>query len=155
VEARRWCRQRSRSGRSVEAEKIRRTAARPVAAQERRLRVLLVDDSPIARATQGALVRSLGHLVDEALDGEDALSRTAQRTYDVVLTDLQMPRMDGFELTRRLKAQPATASIPIVVLSSLASPEERRRGLDAGADAFLVKGEISAEALAQALSRLL
>jgi CheY-like chemotaxis protein len=63
--------------------------------------------------------------------------------------------MDGFELTRRLKAQPATASIPIVVLSSLASPEERRRGLDAGADAFLVKGEISAEALAQALSRLL
>jgi two-component system chemotaxis sensor kinase CheA len=64
-----------------------------------------------------------------------------------------MPGTDGFELMRRLKADPATASLPVVVLPSLASPEDRRRGLDAGADACLLKDGLSPEALAQILGR--
>jgi CheY-like chemotaxis protein len=72
----------------------------------------------------------------------------------VVLTDVQMPRLDGFALTRRLKAAPATARLPVIILSSLASPEDKRRGMDAGADAYLVKGELGVESLAQAIDRL-
>ncbi len=136
-------------------QEVRRPAARaPADPPARALRILLVDDSPIARATQGALARALGHRVDEASDGPDALRMSATERYDAVVTDIQMPGMDGFELTRRLKAAPATASVPVVVVSSLASPEDRRRGIDAGADAYLLKGELSAEALAQVLGRL-
>jgi two-component system chemotaxis sensor kinase CheA len=133
-----------------------RRVAKPVTQHTtaKRLRVLLVDDSPIARATESALVRALGHLVEEAQDGEEALARLTSQGFDVVLTDIQMPKMDGFTLTRTLKANPSSARIPVIILSSLASPEDRRRGVDAGADAYLIKGELGVESLAQAIDRL-
>ncbi|WP_244224866.1 hybrid sensor histidine kinase/response regulator, partial [Corallococcus sicarius] len=133
-----------------------RRMARPVtqAPASRRLRVLLVDDSPIARATEGALVKALGHNVEEAQDGEEAYAKVQTNTYDLILTDVQMPKLDGFSLTRRLKATPSVARIPVIILSSLASPEDKRRGLDAGADAYLVKGELGVEILAQSIDRL-
>ncbi|NRD53811.1 hybrid sensor histidine kinase/response regulator [Corallococcus exiguus] len=133
-----------------------RRMARPVtqAPASRRLRVLLVDDSPIARATEGALVKALGHSVEEAQDGEEAYVKVQNNTYDLILTDVQMPKLDGFSLTRRLKGTPAVARIPVIILSSLASPEDKRRGLDAGADAYLVKGELGVEILAQSIDRL-
>ncbi|GMT98926.1 hypothetical protein KH5H1_30450 [Corallococcus caeni] len=133
-----------------------RRMARPVtqAPASRRLRVLLVDDSPIARATEGALVKALGHSVEEAQDGEEAYAKVQTNTYDLILTDVQMPKLDGFSLTRRLKGTPAVARIPVIILSSLASPEDKRRGLDAGADAYLVKGELGVEILAQSIDRL-
>ncbi|AGC45118.1 gliding motility regulatory protein [Myxococcus stipitatus DSM 14675] len=133
-----------------------RRMARPVtqAPTAKRLRVLLVDDSPIARATEGALVKALGHMVEEAQDGEEAYGKVQNNSYDLILTDVQMPKMDGFSLARRLKSTPAVARIPVIILSSLASPEDKRRGLDAGADAYLVKGELGVEVLAQAIDRL-
>jgi len=133
-----------------------RRMARPVSQQPstRRLKVLLVDDSPIARATEGALVKALGHLVEEAQDGEEAYAKVQTATYDLILTDVQMPRMDGFAFTRKLKTTPAVARIPVIILSSLASPEDKRRGLEAGADGYLVKGELGVESLAQTIERL-
>ncbi|MBJ6762406.1 response regulator [Myxococcaceae bacterium JPH2] len=133
-----------------------RRMARPVtqAPTTRRLRVLLVDDSPIARATEGALVKALGHVVEEAQDGEEAYAKVQTNSYDLILTDVQMPKLDGFSLTRRLKSTPSVARIPVIILSSLASPEDKRRGLDAGADAYLVKGELGVESLAQSIDRL-
>jgi chemotaxis protein histidine kinase CheA len=133
-----------------------RRMARPVtqAPSAKRLRVLLVDDSPIARATEGALVKALGHVLEEAHDGEEAYGKVQNNTYDLILTDVQMPKLDGFSLTRRLKSTPTVARIPVIILSSLASPEDKRRGLDAGADAYLVKGELGVEVLAQAIDRL-
>ncbi|WP_224371272.1 hybrid sensor histidine kinase/response regulator [Hyalangium versicolor] len=133
-----------------------RRMARPVTQQQssKRLRVLLVDDSPIARATEGALVKALGHSVEEAQDGEEAYAKVQVNAYDLILTDVQMPKMDGFSLTRRLKTTPAVARIPVIILSSLASPEDKRRGLEAGADGYLVKGELGVESLAQTIERL-
>ncbi|MFO0596282.1 MAG: response regulator [Myxococcaceae bacterium] len=132
-----------------------RKMARPVTegSQTRRLKVLLVDDSPIARATESALVRALGHSVEEAQDGEDGWNRLQVGQFDLVLTDVQMPRLDGFAFTRRIKGS-GHASIPVVILSSLASPEDKRRGLDAGADAYLIKGELGVESLALTIDRL-
>ncbi|HEX8697936.1 MAG TPA: response regulator [Myxococcaceae bacterium] len=133
-----------------------RRMARPVTQQQtsKRLKVLLVDDSPIARATEGALVKALGHIVEEAQDGEEAYAKVQNTTYDLILTDVQMPRMDGFSFTRKLKTTPAVARIPVIILSSLASPEDKRRGLEAGADGYLVKGELGVESLAQTIERL-
>ncbi len=133
-----------------------RRLSRPVtqAAATKRLKVLLVDDSPIARATESALVKALGHSVDEAQDGEEGYVRATSQSYDLILTDVQMPKLDGFSLTRRLKSNAQVSRIPVIILSSLASPEDKRRGLDAGADAYLVKGELGVEMLAQAIDRL-
>jgi two-component system chemotaxis sensor kinase CheA len=133
-----------------------RRMARPVTQSQasKRLRVLLVDDSPIARATESALVKALGHSVDEAQDGEEGYSKAQSQQYDLILTDVQMPRLDGFSLTKRLKSTAGLARIPVIVLSSLASPEDKRRGADAGADAYLVKGELGVESLAQTIDRL-
>lgn len=133
-----------------------RRLSRPMTEQPttKRLKVLLVDDSPIARATESALVRALGHTVEEAADGEEAWVRLTQTQYDLVLTDVQMPRLDGFSLARRIKTQPDTAKLPVIILSSLASPEDKRRGLDAGADAYLIKGELGVESLALTIDRL-
>ncbi|PTL85362.1 hybrid sensor histidine kinase/response regulator [Vitiosangium sp. GDMCC 1.1324] len=133
-----------------------RRMARPVTQSQatKRLRVLLVDDSPIARATESALVKALGHTVDEAQDGEEGFLKAQSQPYDLILTDVQMPRLDGFSLSRRLKSTAGLARIPVIILSSLASPEDRRRGAEAGADAYLVKGELGVESLAQTIDRL-
>lgn len=120
----------------------------------RRLRILLVDDSAIAREAEAALLRSLGHEVDEAVDGEDGWARLQNGQYHLLVTDVQMPVLDGIDLTRRVKATPRFVKLPIVIMSSLSAPEERRRGVDAGADAYLVKGELDAESLAVTLERL-
>jgi two-component system chemotaxis sensor kinase CheA/two-component system sensor histidine kinase and response regulator WspE len=120
----------------------------------RRLRILLVDDSGIAREAEAALLRSLGHEVDEAVDGEDGWQRLQAGGYHLLVTDVQMPVLDGIDLTRRVKATPRFGKLPIVIMSSLSAPEERRRGMDAGADAYIVKGELEAESLAGTLERL-
>jgi len=122
--------------------------------ERRRLRILLVDDSAIAREAEAALLRSLGHEVDEAVDGEDAWQKLQSGAYHLLVTDVQMPVLDGIDLTRRVKATPRFVKLPIVILSSLSAPEERRRGVDAGADAYLVKGELEAESFAATLERL-
>jgi CheY-like chemotaxis protein len=92
--------------------------------------------------------------VDEAQDGEEGFQRAQSQQYDLILSDVQMPRLDGFSLTRRLKSTAGLARIPVIILSSLASPEDRRRGAEAGADAYLVKGELGVESLAQTIDRL-
>jgi len=113
----------------------------------RRLRILLVDDSAIAREAEAALLRSLGHEVDEAVDGEDGWSKLQAGAYHVLITDVQMPVLDGIDLTRRVKATPRFVRLPILILSSLSAPEERRRGVDAGADAYLVSFAATLERL--------
>ncbi|HEU4383554.1 MAG TPA: response regulator [Anaeromyxobacteraceae bacterium] len=120
----------------------------------RRLRILLVDDSAIAREAEAALLRSLGHDVDEASDGEDGWQKLQAGGFQLLLTDVQMPVLDGIDLTRRVKASSRFQRLPVVILSSLSAPEERRRGVDAGADAYLVKGELDAEVLATTMERL-
>ncbi len=120
----------------------------------RRLKILLVDDSAIAREAEAALLRSLGHDVEEAVDGEEGWQKLQGGQFHLLVTDVQMPVLDGIDLTRRIKATPRFVKLPILILSSLSAPEERRRGVDAGADAYLVKGELDAESLAATMDRL-
>lgn len=118
-------------------------------------RVLLVEDSEIFRDTLVAVVGALGAVTREATDGVEALAAVAQELPELVITDLEMPQMDGFALIARLRAAPATRRLPILVLSGLGSSDDKRRAAAAGADAYLVKADFSPKALAAALTRLL
>lgn len=126
----------------------------PDAPRQSRKRILLVDDSHIAREAEAALLRALGHQVEEAADGEEGLRKALAGNYDLLVTDVQMPVIDGIELTRRVKAEPTLQRLPVLILSSLETPHDRRRGLEAGADGYLGKAELDGERLSRMVERL-
>ena len=101
--------------------------------------ILVVDDEPKNRLLLCELLELYGHLVTEAADGEQALQEVSNDAPDVILLDVMMPGLDGLEVCRRLKADPSTAPIPILMITSLTAQEDRHRGIDAGANDFLSK----------------
>lgn len=118
-------------------------------------RVLLVEDSVIFRTTVGGLLSGLGCEVRLAENGMAGLAALESFQPELIVSDVQMPRMDGLEMTRRLRKDPRFARVPVVILSSLGSEEDRRRGSEAGADAYLIKSELGPEILGATLDRLL
>jgi len=118
------------------------------------LNVLLVDDSLIARKVEQGILESIGFNVDTAIDGLDALAKLDSGTYDMVITDLEMPRLDGFGLVRRMRNQPKYEDLPILIISTRESAEDRMRGLEAGADAYLVKQQLDGESLMKSINML-
>src|SRR5436190_3622691 len=105
----------------------------------RRSRVLVVDDSESIRLLFQRLLVTEGHEVVSASDGIEALEAVSLHQPDVILLDVAMPCMDGLEVCRRLKADPATRLTPIVLVSGHADLSDRLRGLEAGADEILEK----------------
>lgn len=101
--------------------------------------VLLVEDDTDTRRMYATWLQLLGFAVTEARDGVEGVASARAVRPSVVLMDLAMPRMDGVEATRRLKTDPATAEVPVVIFSAYTSPEDRRRAFDAGAVEFLAK----------------
>ena len=101
--------------------------------------VLLVEDNDDNRAVYATMLRHVGYAVAEATDGEQALALARSARPRVILMDIAVPLLDGLEATRRLKADPATASIPIVALTARTLPADRERCLEAGCDGFLAK----------------
>ena len=108
-------------------------------------RLLIVDDSPENVEVLRRLMSRLGYDVLIALDGESALQSVARDRPDLVLLDVNMPGMDGIEVCRRLKRDPETRLIPVVLITTLTGSEDRIRGIDAGADDFVSKPPLMAE----------
>ena len=106
---------------------------------EKRCNVLLVDDARDSREMYAFFLRAAGYGVHEAIDGFDAVTMAVELRPDVIVMDLTLPRLDGFTAIERLAAHPETKSIPVVVLSAHAFPDDERRALEAGAAAFLGK----------------
>lgn len=102
-------------------------------------RILLVEDNPDSRTIFRTYLEHVGHEVLEALDGEEAVRRARGESPDVILMDISLPRIDGWEATRRLKADPLTAAIPVIALTVYALRMDRERARDAGFDAYLAK----------------
>jgi CheY-like chemotaxis protein len=101
--------------------------------------VLLVDDNEDNRELYGQILLFKGFRVETAVNGEEALEKTANCAPDVIVMDLAMPRMDGWEAMRRLRSTAATCDIPIIVLTAFASRDARERAEGAGCDVFLEK----------------
>jgi two-component system chemotaxis sensor kinase CheA len=120
-----------------------------------RLRVVVADDSLSTRAAAKSILEIAGYTVLPAADGQEAFDLAREKGCDLVVSDVQMPRMDGLELTRRLKGHPALARVPVILVTSLDGPEDRAAGLKAGADGYLVKREVARGALLELVRRLL
>ena len=101
--------------------------------------ILVVDDQPQNRELLEAYLVAAGYKVRLATNGREALQAVAESRPDVVLLDILMPEIDGYEVCRRLKADPETAFIPVVILTALQDVEHRLKGIDTGADEFLTK----------------
>jgi two-component system, chemotaxis family, sensor histidine kinase and response regulator WspE len=118
------------------------------------MRVLLVDDSLVTREMERRLLEDAGFEVAAVGDADEALSRLGEESFGCVVTDIEMPGMDGFELTAHLRSMEHFAQLPIVVVSTRDRPEDRLRGLKSGADAYLTKQSLDAGELVDLVRRL-
>jgi two-component system chemotaxis sensor kinase CheA len=126
------------------------------AAQEAaRPRIVVADDSLTTRTAAKAILEIAGFQVLPAADGEEAFALARDPGCDLVVSDVQMPRLDGLGLTRRLKADPRLSRVPVILVTSLDAPEDRAAGLKAGADGYLVKREVQRGKLLELVRQLL
>jgi two-component system, chemotaxis family, sensor histidine kinase and response regulator WspE len=118
-------------------------------------RVLVVDDSLTVRELEKKLLQSRGYEVEIAVDGMDAWNAARTGHFDLAITDVDMPRMDGIEFVRLIKKDSNLKSLPVMIVSYKDRAEDRRRGLEAGADYYLAKASFHDEALLQAVVNLI
>ncbi len=137
------------------------TAPRPLAiiadksapAQQRS--ILVVEDSITSRALLKNILESAGFRVTTAVDGIDAYTTLKTGTFDLVVSDVEMPRMDGFDLTAKIRADKHLSELPVVLVTSLDSREHRERGIDVGANAYIVKSSFDQSNLLEVIGRLI
>ncbi|HEY9594634.1 MAG TPA: response regulator, partial [Spirochaetia bacterium] len=102
-------------------------------------RILVVDDSITARTLLKSILETAGYVVRTAVDGAEALATVKEESFDLVMSDVDMPRMNGFELTEKIRADRKLSDLPVVLVTALESRQDRERGIEAGANAYLVK----------------
>lgn len=119
-----------------------------------RPRVLVVEDSVGVRELQRAILESAGYDVTTAVDGVDGAARLQHDPVDLVLSDVEMPGMDGFTLTRTIRSTLGWENVPVVIMTSRGADTDKRAGLEAGADAYLLKSEFDQHALIDTVRRL-
>lgn len=117
-------------------------------------RVLVVEDSITSRLLLKHILEGAGCSVETAVDGLDALSKLRAARFDAVVSDVEMPNMDGLALTESIRANPKTAELPVILVTSLQTPQERERGLRAGADAYFTKGSFDQDRLLATVRRV-
>jgi len=132
-------------------------AAAPVSQPEpvSRKSVLIAEDSITARTLLKNILDGAGYRTTTAVDGIDALTLLATSEIDLLVSDVDMPRMNGFELTSRIRASREFADLPVVLVTSLDSREDRERGIEAGANAYIVKSSFDQSNLVDVIKRLI
>ncbi len=116
--------------------------------------ILIVEDSFTSRTLLKNILESSGYLVTTAIDGQDGFQQLKAGEFDAVISDVEMPKMNGFELTRQIRDDEALAEKPVVLVTSLDSREDREKGVDAGANAYIVKSSFDQSNLLEVLERL-
>ncbi|MDA8412817.1 MAG: response regulator [Desulfobacteraceae bacterium] len=129
-------------------------ASEKVQAIVERRSVLVAEDSITTRTLLQNILGTAGYDVVTAVDGLDAFSKLKSREFDIVVSDVEMPRMNGFELTTRIRADKHFADLPVVLVTALESREDRERGIDAGASAYIVKKDFDQSNLLDMIKRL-
>jgi len=102
-------------------------------------KVLVVDDATTVRMYHRAILEAAGFAVVEAANGYEGLEKALSTAFDLILVDVNMPKMDGYSLVRALREQPSTASLPAILISTEAEASDARQGYAAGANLYLVK----------------
>ena len=130
------------------------TAPVEVAAPQKH--IFIVDDSITTRTLEKNILEAAGYAVSVATDGLEALNAIDADIAlpNLVISDVVMPRLDGIDLTRQLKTNARTAQIPVILVTSLASAADKARGIEAGADAYIVKGNFDQNNLLETIEQL-
>jgi two-component system sensor histidine kinase and response regulator WspE len=124
-------------------------------AEKKRKHVLVVDDSLTVRELERKLLAGRDYAVDVAVDGMDGWNAVRTGHYDLVVTDVDMPRMDGIELLKLIRKDSRLQSLPVMIVSYKDRQEDRGRGLEAGADYYLTKASFHDETLLQVVTDLI
>ncbi|MEW5856865.1 MAG: hybrid sensor histidine kinase/response regulator [Cyanobacteriota bacterium] len=126
----------------------------PITKQTRKPVILLTEDSIAIRTQEKRILEGAGYEVVTAVDGLDGFNKLKTRSFDAVISDVQMPNLDGLGFAARIRQNKEYNEIPIILVTSLASDEDKRRGAEAGANAYITKGTFSQEVLLETLRRL-
>jgi two-component system chemotaxis sensor kinase CheA len=116
--------------------------------------VLVVEDSITARSLLKGILEAAGYNVNTAVDGVDGLTQLRSGEFDVVVSDVEMPRMNGFDLTAKIRSDRKLSEIPVILVTALQSREDRERGMDVGANAYIVKSSFDQSNLLEVMGRL-
>ncbi len=135
--------------------RLNRIRAAKEAAAAKRKRILVVDDSITVREVQRQLLESRGFSVSIAIDGIDGLNALRCDEFDLVISDVDMPRMNGIEMVRRIREDDALKEMPVMIVSYKDRPEDRARGIEAGANHYLVKSSFHDETLMETVVELI
>jgi two-component system chemotaxis sensor kinase CheA len=117
--------------------------------------ILVVEDSITSRMLLKNILETSGYLVTTAVDGIDAVTRLKTEKFDAVISDVDMPRMNGFDLTAKIRGDKKLAELPVVLVTALESREDRERGIDVGANAYIVKSSFDQSNLLEVIRRLI
>ncbi|MDI1446057.1 response regulator [Polyangium sp. 6x1] len=137
------------------SRKGERTETVHAAEAVKKRRILVVDDSLTSRTLERNILDAAGYEVETANDGEAAWQALQGGAFDLVVSDVQMPRLDGMELTQRIRAHPKLKSLPVILVTSLDRPADLAQGSAAGADEYIVKGRFDQRKLLEAVARLI
>ncbi len=118
-------------------------------------KILVVDDSITTRELEKSILEAHGYIVDTAVDGLDAINNINKDNFSLVISDIEMPKMDGFELCRALNNNESYKDIPVVIVTALEKEEDKRRGIEAGAAAYIAKGTFNQSNLLDTVERLI
>jgi len=115
--------------------------------------ILVTEDSITSRMLLKNILEGAGYLVETAVDGVDALTKLKQKMVDLVVSDVDMPRMNGFVLTEKIRSDPVFVDLPVILVTSLDSREDREHGITVGANAYIVKSSFDQSNLLEMISR--
>jgi two-component system, chemotaxis family, sensor kinase CheA len=132
-----------------------RVAAETAAVTKDARSVLIAEDSITSRLLLKGILESAGYRVKTAVDGMDAYTALRTGEFDLVVSDVEMPRLNGFDLTARIRADGKLAALPVILVTALEKREDRERGVEAGANAYLVKSSLDQSNLLEAVRRLM
>jgi CheY-like chemotaxis protein len=133
---------------------VRTSPAAPAETPVDRPCILVVEDSVGVRELERVILEGAGYEVVTAVDGADGAAKLTERPADLVLSDVEMPGMDGFALTRTIRQTSGWEHVPVVIMTSRGSEADQRAGLEAGASAYLLKTEFDQEQLVETVRRL-
>ncbi len=121
----------------------------------REFKILVIDDSITSRTLIKNIVETAGYQVETAVDGVDAYTKALVGEFDLIVSDVDMPRMNGFELTAKIRKDKKLSEIPVVLVTALESRDDREHGIDAGANAYIVKSSFDQSNLLEVIKKLL